>query len=221
MASGVSPDSTEDPPGQGAPEIPPPPPPLLLDVDFGFVSERYLFFTQRPLLRWDTYRNPLRMVLVTASLLPFLTTATTDAPVLGSVRTFRSVVAYFLPVILSFRIGAIVSEAELLGLGIAARLTGGRALRRLSSCSRALVSLGDESTDAVEAGAGYATWASSPGITAPATPTPNAVMTIAGTAILTARAASGGRIALRGRGLDTCSHSPEQNETKALSPAGV
>ena len=53
MASGVSPDSTEDPPGQGAPDIPPPAPLLLLPdvVDFGFVSERYLFFTQRPLPR--------------------------------------------------------------------------------------------------------------------------------------------------------------------------
>ena len=52
MASGVSPDSTEDPPGQGAPDMPPVPLLLLLDVvDFGFVSERYLFFTQRPLLR--------------------------------------------------------------------------------------------------------------------------------------------------------------------------
>src|SRR5829696_9967268 len=161
------------------------------------------------------------MVLVTASLVPLSTTATTDAPFLGSVRTFRSVVAYLRSVILSFRIGAIVSEAELVGLGIAARLAGRRVVPRLSSWLRVILSLGDESSDAVEAGAGYATWAPSPGITAPATPTPNAVMTTAGTAILTARAASGGRIALRGRGLGTCSHSPEQNETKALSPAGV
>jgi hypothetical protein len=36
MASGVSPDSTEDPDGQGAVEMPP-----LLDDWFGFLSERY------------------------------------------------------------------------------------------------------------------------------------------------------------------------------------
>jgi hypothetical protein len=160
------------------------------------------------------------MVLVTASLLPLSTTATTDEPSLGSDRTFRSVVAYLLPVILSLGMGAIVSEAELLGFGIEATLTGGRVTRRLSSCSRD-VSLGDNSIDAVEAGAGYATCAPSPGSTAPATPTPNAVMTAAGTAILAARAARGGRMARRGRGLDTCSQSPEKNETKALSPAGV
>jgi hypothetical protein len=130
-------------------------------------------------------------------------------------------VAYLLSMTLSLRIGAIVSEAELLGFGIEAILTGDRVARRLSPCSRAAVSLGDESTNAVEAGTGYATCGSSPGITAPATPTPNAVITAVGTAIRTVRAAKDGRIALRGRGLDTSSHSPEQNETKALSPAGV
>ena len=86
---------------------------------------------------------------------------------------------------------------------------------------RSLVSLGDDSSDAVEAGAGYATCGSSPGITAPATPTPSAVTTAVGIAIRAKRAASDGRIALRGRGLDTCSHSPDKNETKALSPGGV
>jgi hypothetical protein len=96
------------------------------------------------------------MVLVTASFFPLSTTATTDESSLGSVRTFRSVVAYLLPVILSLRIGAIVSEAEVVGFGIEATLTGARVSRRLSSCCRA-VSLGDNSVDAVEAGAGYAT----------------------------------------------------------------
>ena len=102
-----------------------------------------------------------------------------------------------------------------------ATLTGGRVMRRLGCCVRSLVTLGDDSTDAVVAGAGYATCGSSPGITAAATPTPNAVTTTVGIAIRATRAARGGRIALRGRGLDTCSHSPDKNETKALSPAGV
>jgi hypothetical protein len=92
------------------------------------------------------------MVLVTASFVPVRTTATTDASLLGSVRTFRPVVAYFLSMIFRDRIGAIVSEAELFGFGVAAILTGVRVTPRLSSCFRALVSLGDESTDDVEAG---------------------------------------------------------------------
>jgi hypothetical protein len=209
MASGVSPDSTEDPPGQGADDMPP----LLLDEAVGLVSERYLFLTQRPLSRYDTYRNPLLMVFVTDSLVPLFTSATTEALLLGSVLTFRSVVAYLLPVILSRRMGAIVSEAELVGFGAEATFTGRRLVPRLSSCPRAAASLGD-STDAVEAGTGNASCGSSPGMTAPATPTPNAVITAVGTAMRATRAARGGRIALRGRGLDTCSQSPEQMRPK-------
>ena len=53
MASGVRPSSTEDPDGHGAWETPLRPLlllPLLMDVvDFGFVSDKYSFFTQRPL----------------------------------------------------------------------------------------------------------------------------------------------------------------------------
>ncbi|HZL75081.1 MAG TPA: hypothetical protein VFB83_06870 [Propionibacteriaceae bacterium] len=128
MASGVSPDSTEDPPGQGAPDMPP----ALLDAAVGLVSERYLFLTQRPLSRYDTYRNPLLTVLVIASLVPLSTSATTVALLLGSVLTFRSVVAYLLPMILSRGAGVIVSEAELVGFGAAATLTGARLLPRLS-----------------------------------------------------------------------------------------
>jgi hypothetical protein len=114
-----------------------------------------------------------------------------------------------------------VIVSEILGFGAEATLTRGRAVRRLSSCPRPAVSLGDNAADAVEAGAGYASCGSSPGMTAPATPTPNAVITAVGTAMRTTRTARGGRIALRGRGLDTCSQSPEQNETKALSRQGV
>jgi hypothetical protein len=52
MASGVRPFSTEDPDGHGAWDMPLPPLllPLLMDVvDFGFVLDKYSFFTQRPL----------------------------------------------------------------------------------------------------------------------------------------------------------------------------
>jgi hypothetical protein len=118
------------------------------------------------------------------------------------------------------KIGAIVSDADTFGFRSEATCTGGRVTRRLGSCVRSL-SLGDGSSDTVEAGAGYATCGSSPGITAPATPTPSAVTTAVGIAIRAKRAASDGRIALRGRGLDTCSQSPDKNETKALSPGGV
>lgn len=157
-------------------------------------------------------------VAVTDSLVPASTTATTAESSLASVRTFRSVVAYFLSVTLSF--GDIVSETEILGLSAKAPLTGGRVLRRLASWLRAVVSLDDDSTDADAdaAGAGYATCGSSPGMTAPATPTPNAVITVAGTAIRAARTASDGRIALRGRGLDTCSASPEKMRPKRYLP---
>lgn len=228
MASGVRPDSTDDPPGHGAPEIPPLPLPrlpllllllLLLDlVDFGLLSERYLFLTQRPLPRYDTYRNPLVMVLVTATLFPLSTTPTTDALALGSVRTFRSFVAYLRPITLRDRIGAIVSDADTLGFRNEATSTGGRVTRRLGSCVRSLVSLGEGSSDAVEAGAGYATCGSSPGITAPATPTPRAVTTAVGITIRAKRAACDGRIALRGRGLDTCSQSPDKMRPKRYLP---
>jgi hypothetical protein len=187
-------------------------------VAVGLVSERYLFLTQRPLSRYDTYRNPLLTVLVIASLVPLSTSATTEALLLGSVLTFRSVVAYLLPMILSRGAGAIVSEAELVGFGAAATLTGGRLLPRLSFSPRPAASLSDESADAVEAGAGYASCGSSPGMTAPATPTPNAVITAVGMAIRATRAARGGRIALRGRGLDTCSQSPEQMRPKRYLP---
>src|SRR5512133_837499 len=162
------------------------------------------------------YRNPSVTVAVTDSLVPASTTATTAESSLGSVRTFRSVVAYFLSITLSF--GDIVSETAILGLSATALSTGGRVLRRLSSWLRAVVSLDDDSTDAEAAGAGYATCGSSPGITAPATPTPNAVITVAGTAIRAARTASDGRIALRGRGLDTCSASPEKMRPKRYLP---
>jgi hypothetical protein len=210
MASGVSPDSTEDPPGQGAPDMPPPP---LLDA-LGLESERYSFLTQRPLSRYDTYRKPLLTVFVTASLVPLFTSATTEALLLGFVLTFRSVVAYLLPMILSRRTGAIVSEAELVGFGTDTTSTGRQLVPRLSCWPRAAASPRDESTDAVEAGAGYASCGSSPGMTAPATPAPNAVITAVGRAMRTTRAARGGRIALRGRGLDTCSQSPEQMRPK-------
>jgi hypothetical protein len=159
-------------------------------------------------------------VAVTDSLVPASTTVTTAESSLASVRTFNSVVAYFLSITLSF--GDIVSETEILGLSATALLTGGRVLRRLSSCLRAVVSLDDDSTDAdadaEAAGAGYATCGSSPGMTAPATPTPNAVITVAGTAIRAARTASDGRMALRGRGLDTCSASPEKMRPKRYLP---
>src|SRR5688572_32157180 len=156
------------------------------------------------------------MVLVTATLLPLSTTATTDASELGSVRTFRSVVAYLRPITL--RIGAIVSDTEIFGLLSEAIWTGGRLTRRLGSCVRSLVSLGDDTTDVMEAGAGYATCGSSPGITAPATPTPNAVTTAVGIAIRATRAASGGRIALRGRGLDTFRTPPRKMRPKRYLP---
>jgi hypothetical protein len=47
------------------------------------------------------------------------------------------------------------------------------------------------------------------------------VIANAGTVIRAARTASDGRTALRGRGLDTCSVLPRENETKALSSPGV
>src|SRR6188472_165 len=158
------------------------------------------------------YRNPSVIVAVTDSLVPESTTATTAESSRASVRTFKSSVAYFLSITLSF--GDIVSETEILGLSAKALLTGGRVMRRLTSWLRAVVSLDDDLTDAVDARAGYATCGSSPGMTAPATPTPNAVMTNAGTAICAARTASDGRIALRGRGLDTCSVLPREMRPK-------
>jgi hypothetical protein len=94
------------------------------------------------------------MVLVTESLVPFLTTATTDASALGWVRMFSWVVAYLLSITLSDGVGVIVSEADVFGLPTEAILTGGRVMRRLGSRVRSLVPLGDDSTDTVEAGAG-------------------------------------------------------------------
>jgi len=109
-------------------------------------------------------------------------------------------VAYLLSLILSFRTGLIVSDAELVGRGAASFRMGARAMWRLTSWVRARGALSGNTFDAVEAGAGYATSAPSPGMTAPATPAPNAVITAAGTAILATRTAKGGRIARRGRG---------------------
>src|SRR5215218_5190785 len=161
------------------------------------------------------YRNPLVTVAVTASLVPASTSDTTEDSSVGSLRTFKLVMAYFSSITLSAR-GVIVSETVTLGFG-SAILTAVRLVRRLSCCSRAVVSAGVDSSDVVEAGAGYATCGASPGMTAAATPTPKAVITTVGTAIRPARTARDGRIALLGRGLDTCSASPETNETKALS----
>jgi hypothetical protein len=96
----------------------------------------------------------LLIVLVTESLLPFLTTATTDEGALGWVRTFSWVVAYLVSITLSDRVGVIVSEADVFGLSTEAILTGGRVMRRLGSRVRSLVPLGDDSTKTVEAGAG-------------------------------------------------------------------
>jgi hypothetical protein len=75
----------------------------------------------------------LVIVSVTESFVPACTSATTDASSAGSVRTFRSVVAYLLSVTLSFTIGLIVSEAELLGFGATTFLMGARAMWRLIS----------------------------------------------------------------------------------------
>jgi hypothetical protein len=117
---------------------------------------------------------------------------------------FRSVVAYLVSVTLSFGAVVIVSEAELLGLGAARLRIGALAMCRLTSCPRTSDALCVASTDAVEAGTGYATCAPSPpGITALATPTPNAVSNVAGTTIRASRTAKGGRIARRGRGRAT------------------
>ncbi|HJY43993.1 MAG TPA: hypothetical protein VJ301_05190 [Propionibacteriaceae bacterium] len=63
--------------------------------------------------------------------------------------------AYLRPITLG--IGAIVSDTEIFGFRSEAIWTGGRLTRRLGSCVRSLVSLGDDATDVVEAGAGYAT----------------------------------------------------------------
>src|SRR5215217_4700785 len=160
------------------------------------------------------YRNPSVTVAVTDSFVPASTTATTEASSLASVRRFKSVVAYLLSITLSFgaRTGEIVSEVEVFGFGAAAVFNGDRVVRRLRYWLRAARSTADDSTDAVDAG--YATCGASPGITAPATPTPNAVIKAAGTAIRDARTATVGRIALRGRGLDTCSASPEKMRPK-------
>jgi len=54
-----------------------------------------------------------------------------------------------------------------LGFDAEAILIGDLAIWRLSSCLRALVALGADLAEAVEAGAGYAMWAPSPGITTP------------------------------------------------------
>jgi hypothetical protein len=94
------------------------------------------------------------IVLVTESLVPFPTTATTDESALGWVRTFSWVVAYLLSITFSDRVGVIVSEADDLGLLTEAILTGARVVRRLGSRVRSLVPLGDDSTNTVEAGAG-------------------------------------------------------------------
>jgi hypothetical protein len=116
---------------------------------------------------------------------------------------FRSDVAYLVSVTLSFGAVVIVSEAELLGLGAARLRIGALAMCRLTSCPRTSDALCVASTDAVEAGTGYATCAPSPGMTALATPTPNAVSNVAGTTIRASRTAKGGRIARRGRGRAT------------------
>jgi len=96
----------------------------------------------------------LLTVLVTESVVPLLTVATTDASALGWVRTFSWVVAYLLSTTLSDRFAVIVSDAEAFGLATEAILTGGRVMRRLGSRLRSLVPLGDDSTDTVVAGAG-------------------------------------------------------------------
>src|SRR5215217_9211229 len=99
------------------------------------------------------YRNQSVIVAVTESLVPASASATTEESSFGSVRTFRSVVAYLLSITLSLRlrIGVIVSDADVLGFG--AIVTGGRVARRLRSCRRAPVSIEVVSTD-VLAGAG-------------------------------------------------------------------
>jgi hypothetical protein len=104
------------------------------------------------------YLNPSVTVAVTESLVPASATPTTEESSFGSVRTFRSVVAYLLSITLSLRlrIGVIVSDADVLGFG--SIVTGGLVLRRLRSCRRApvsieVVSTEDVSTDVV-AGAG-------------------------------------------------------------------
>lgn len=199
MASGVNPDSTEDPDGQGAPEMPP----LPDELDVGFLSERYWSFTQRPLSWYDTYRNPLVTVAVTDSFAPAFTSPTTDAFSAASVRTFRSVVAYLLSTTLSRGDGVIVSDADLVGFGAARLRIGARAMCRLTSWPRASATPTVESIDEVEAGAGYATRAPSPGMTALATPTPKAVSNAAGTTTRASRTAKGGRIARLGRGRAT------------------
>jgi len=112
-------------------------------------------------------------------------------------------VAYLVSVTLSFGAVVIVSEAELLGLGAARLRIGALAMCRLTSCPRTSDALCVTSTDAVEAGTGYATCAPSPGMTALATPMPNAVSNVAGTTIRASRTAKGGRIARRGRGRAT------------------
>src|SRR5215211_641597 len=99
------------------------------------------------------YRNPSVMVAVTDNFVPASTTFTTDASSFASARIFSSVVAYLLPITLSFGVsrGEMVSEADVLGLDV---LTGVLAVPRLSSCFRAVVSSEDDSSEAVEAGAG-------------------------------------------------------------------
>jgi hypothetical protein len=96
----------------------------------------------------------LLTVLVTESLVPLFTTATTEESAFGCVRTFTSVVAYLLSITLRDSTGVIVSEADAVGLRTEAISTGGRVTRRLGACVRSLVPLGDESTETVKAGAG-------------------------------------------------------------------
>jgi hypothetical protein len=151
-----------------------------------------------------------------SELRPARTTLRAAESYLGSVITFRSVAAYSLSIALSPWAGVIVSEAELLALGATRLGIGARAMWRPTSRPRVSDALSVESTDAIEAGAVQATCASSPGVTALATPTPSADSSAAGTTSRANHNANVGRIARRGRARSTCSHSPE-NETKPLS----
>ena len=96
--------------------------------------------------------------------------------------------------------------AEAFGVG----LNEGRLRRsRLTSGLRSVVRLGVAEVETLDAGAGYAIWACSPGQVAAATAAPVTATNAAGTTTLARRTARIGRSARRGRGRAKILHSPE------------
>ena len=80
---------------------------------------KLLCWRQRPLLWYDTTRNPLVIVAVIESFLPARAPQPTEDSSLASVRAFRSAVAYLLPVTFSPTRGLSVFEPKPLSLCVA------------------------------------------------------------------------------------------------------